>query len=54
VKILHIDKQKKRISLSITKAENDAETVECHDYMSNQEESQATLGDEVGDVLKKL
>ena len=54
VKILHIDMKKKRISLSITKAAKDAETAEYTSYMADQNEAAATLGDEVGEVLKKI
>jgi len=52
VKILHIDMKRKRISLSITKADKDAEAAEYHSYMDGQDEHTATVGDEVGDLLK--
>ena len=52
VKVLHIDMKRKRISLSITKADKDAEAAEYHSYMDGQDEHTATVGDEVGDLLK--
>lgn len=52
VKVLHIDMKRKRISLSITKADKDAEAAEYHSYMDGQDEHTATVGDEVGDPLK--
>ncbi len=52
VKILHIDMKRKRISLSITKADKDAEAAEYHSYMDGQNEHTATVGDEVGNLLK--
>ena len=54
VKILHIDMKKKRISLSIVKAAKDAETAEYDSYMAGQEADGSTVGDAIGDELKKL
>ncbi len=54
VKILHIDMKRKRISLSITKVQKDAEVAEYNNYMADQEESKATVGDAVGEDLKNL
>lgn len=54
VKVLHIDTQRKRISLSITKAKKDAEKAENDAYLSAQESKQVTLGDEVGEDLKNI
>ena len=54
VKILQLDRKAKRIALSLTKAQEDAETAEYKDYMAGQEVKPATLGDELGDILQKL
>ena len=54
VKILHIDMKRKRISLSITKVQKDAEVAEYNSYTADQAETIATIGDEVGDDLKNL
>ncbi len=54
VKILHIDMKRKRISLSIVKAAKDAETAEYKGYMAGQESDGSTVGDAIGDELKKL
>ena len=54
VKILHIDMKRKRISLSITKVQKDAEVAEYNNYMADREEAGATVGDAVGDELKNL
>ncbi len=54
VKILHIDMKRKRISLSITKVQKDAEVAEYNSYTADQAETKATIGDEVGDDLKNL
>ena len=53
-KSLHIDMKKKRISLSIVKAAKDAETAEYDSYMAGQEADGSTVGDAIGDELKKL
>ena len=54
VKILHIDMKRKRISLSITKVQKDAEVAEYNSYTADQAETKATIGDEVGDDLQNL
>ncbi len=54
VKILQLDRKAKRIALSLTKAQEDAETAEYKEYMAGQEVKPATLGDELGDILQKL
>lgn len=54
VKILHIDMKRKRISLSITKVQKDAEVAEYNSYTADQAETKATIGDEVGEDLKNL
>jgi len=55
VKILGIDKGKKRISLSIAQAREDAERAEYQSYMNRQEDpgASSTIGDRIGHLLKK-
>lgn len=47
VKILHIDTKRKRISLSITKVQKDAEDAEYHSYMDGQKSADDAAGDAV-------
>ncbi|MDF2635554.1 MAG: 4-hydroxy-3-methylbut-2-enyl diphosphate reductase [Pelosinus sp.] len=54
VKILEISKQNKRISLSINKAQQDAERVEYQSYLDKQEGTGSTIGDKLGHLFKKF
>jgi small subunit ribosomal protein S1 len=54
VKILEIDKQHKRISLSVSKAQQDADRVEYQSYMDKHEGTGSTIGDKLGHLFKKL
>jgi len=54
VKILEIDKQHKRISLSISKAQQDADRVEYQSYLDKNEGTGSTIGDKLGHLFKKL
>lgn len=54
VKIIHIDKKAKRIALSITKAQQDAERAEFKNYMSKQTLKSDTLGDKFGHLFKNF
>lgn len=53
VKILEINKENKRISLSISKARQDAERVEYQAYLDKQEGLGSTIGDKLGHLFKK-
>ncbi|MBP2664891.1 MAG: ispH [Firmicutes bacterium] len=54
VKILAIDKENKRIALSIAQAEQDKERAEFSDYLSTQAPSTGvTLGDKFGHLFKR-
>ena len=48
VVVLGVDRTNKRISLSISKAQQEAEQNEYRDYLSRQEEQQSTIGDKFG------
>jgi 4-hydroxy-3-methylbut-2-enyl diphosphate reductase len=54
VKILEISKENKRISLSINKAQQDAERVEYQSYLDKQEGTGSTIGDKLGHLFKKF
>jgi small subunit ribosomal protein S1 len=54
VKILEITKENKRISLSINKAQQDAERVEYQSYLDKQEGTGTTIGDKLGHLFKKF
>jgi small subunit ribosomal protein S1 len=54
VKILEIDKQHKRISLSISKAKQDADRIEYQSYLDNHEGTGSTIGDKLGHLFRKL
>ena len=53
VKILDINKENKRIGLSISKAKEDAERAEFSDYLSTQESTGITLGDKFAHLFKR-
>lgn len=54
VKILEIDKQQKRISLSISKAQQDSDRLEYQSYLDKHEGTGSTIGDKLGHLFKKL
>ncbi|MDF2501093.1 MAG: 4-hydroxy-3-methylbut-2-enyl diphosphate reductase [Anaerosporomusa subterranea] len=54
VKVLAIDTQQKRISLSIAQAQQDAERAEYTGYLNQQNSIGVTLGDKLGDKLSQL
>lgn len=53
VKILDINKETKRIALSISKAQEDAEREEYGDYLGTQQTTGLTLGDKFAHLFKK-
>ena len=53
VKILDINKENKRIALSISKAREDAERKNIGDYLGTQESTGLTLGDKFAHLFKK-
>lgn len=48
VAVLGVDRTNKRISLSISKAQQEAEQAEYQDYLRRQEEHESTIGDKFG------
>lgn len=54
VKVLGIDTKQKRISLSIAKAQQDAERAEYTGFLQQQHSLGVTLGDKLGDKLSQL
>lgn len=52
VKILEIDKENKRLALSIIKASQDAERVEYQEYLTKNTEVGLTLGDKFGHLFR--
>lgn len=54
VKVLEIDKQHKRISLSISKAQQENERAEYQSYLDKNEGTGSTIGDKLGHLFKKL
>ena len=50
VAVLGVDRANKRISLSISKAQQEAEQAEYQDYLRRQEEQQSTSGDKFGQL----
>jgi 4-hydroxy-3-methylbut-2-enyl diphosphate reductase len=54
VKVLNIDKTAKKISLSIAKAQEEAERAEYQTYLGGEEAIHTTIGDKLGDLLKSL
>ncbi|MBC8014703.1 MAG: bifunctional 4-hydroxy-3-methylbut-2-enyl diphosphate reductase/30S ribosomal protein S1 [Sporomusaceae bacterium] len=53
VKIVDINKENKRIALSISKAKEDAERAEYGDYLGTQQTTGLTLGDKFAHLFKK-
>src|SRR5690606_7374026 len=54
VKVLDINEENKRISLSIKEVENDKNQKEIEQYQRDQEQSTFQLGDVIGEQLDKL
>ncbi len=52
VKVLTVDKRNKKIALSIRQVQQDAERAEYKAYMNKQEDTNVTLGEQLGDLLK--
>jgi len=53
VKIIEINKENKRIALSINKAQEDAQRAEYSDYLGSQENTGLTLGDKFAHLFKR-
>ncbi len=47
VKVIHVDTENKKIALSITKVQQDAEKAEYQEFLAKQNEQTTTIGDEV-------
>lgn len=53
VKVLNVDEENKRISLSIKELEEDKEDINIKEYEKTEEQSSFQIGDLIGDQLKK-
>lgn len=53
VKVLNVDEENKRISLSIKELEEDKEDIHIKEYEKTEEQSSFQIGDLIGDQLKK-
>lgn len=49
VKVIHLDMDNKKIALSITKVQQDAEKAEYQEFLAKQENAAVTIGDEVNE-----
>lgn len=49
VKVIHVDMENKKVALSITKVQQDAEKAEYQEFLANQENTAVTIGDEVNE-----
>lgn len=49
VKVIHIDMDNKKVALSITKVQQDAEKAEYQDFLAKQDNTAVTIGDEVNE-----
>lgn len=49
VKVIHVDMDNKKVALSITKVQQDAEKVEYQDFLAKQDNTAVTIGDEVNE-----
>lgn len=49
VKVIHIDMDNKKVALSITKVQQDAEKAEYQDFLAKQDNTDVTIGDEVNE-----
>lgn len=47
VKVIHVDMDNKKVALSITRVQQDAEKAEYKNYLANQEKDAVTIGEEV-------
>lgn len=47
VKVIHVDMDNKKVALSITKVQQDAEKAEYQDFLAKQDNTAVTIGDEV-------
>ena len=49
VKVIHVDMDNKKVALSITKVQQDAEKAEYQDFLAKQDNTAVTIGDEVNE-----
>lgn len=49
VKVIHVDRDNKKVALSITKVQQDAEKAEYQDFLAKQDNTAVTIGDEVNE-----
>lgn len=49
VKVIHVDMDNKKVALSITKVQQDAEKAEYQDFLARQDNTAVTIGDEVNE-----
>lgn len=49
VKVIHVDMENKKVALSITKVQQDAEKAEYQEFLAKQENTAVTIGDEVNE-----
>lgn len=49
VKVIHVDMDNKKVALSITKVQQDAEKAEYQDFLAKQDNTVVTIGDEVNE-----
>lgn len=49
VKVIHVDMDNKKVALSITKVQQDAEKAEYQDFLAKQDNTDVTIGDEVNE-----
>lgn len=49
VKVIHVDMDNKKVALSITKVQQDAEKAEYQDFLAKQDNTSVTIGDEVNE-----
>ena len=49
VKVIHVKKNNKKVALSITKVQQDAEKAEYQDFLAKQDNTAVTIGDEVNE-----
>lgn len=49
VKVIHVDMDNKKVALSITKVQQDAEKAEYQDFLAKQDNAAVTIGDEVNE-----
>lgn len=50
VKVIHVDMDNKKVALSITKVQQDAEKAEYQDFLAKQDNTAVTIGDEVNEI----